>query len=109
MRHLLVVVKEQGVVALPHEQMLHLPLRLLGHRRLAINSGHSQGEDDALELQALVGCEVEDKVIKIGIGCPGHRCLSNQLLQRIFNHNQRGVGHRVCRLFLICVRSLSGA
>ena len=52
---------------------------------------------------------IEDKVIKIGIGCPGHRCLSNQLLQRIFNHNQRGVGHRVCRLFLICVRSLSGA
>ena len=97
MRHLGIVVKEQRVIALTHKQVLHLPLRLLRHLCLAVSLSHPQGEDDALKLQTLVGCEIENKVIEISIGRPGHRSLCDELLQRVLYHHLRRVCHRVCR------------
>ena len=80
--HLAAVVEYQRVVALVHEEMLHLPLAFFRHLfRLAVY--HPQRELDSLELQFPVGGEVEDEIIEQLVGSLWHGLFCDELFQCI--------------------------
>ena len=77
---LLVVVEHNRVIALMHEEVLHLPLLLvhmLGQLPVMVDG---QRELDAPHLQLAVGRKIEHKVVKKLVGGLGNRGLGYQSL-----------------------------
>ena len=105
--HLLLIVQNQRIVVLVHEEMLHAPMSLLDLLLQLAVAIHGQREDNALELQLTVGSEVKHEIVEQLISCLRHRRLRNQVFCRVL---PRCVRDSTVRLYGISLlRLLVGA
>ena len=65
--HLSLIVEDECIIALPHEEVLHLPLRLLKVAYCSI-AFHRQRESNTVDLQLPVGCEIKDEIVEEFMG-----------------------------------------
>ena len=91
--HLFLIIKNQRVIILAHEEMLHLPMfffYLLGQFLTVI---YRQREDNTTFLQLSVSCKIKHEIIKKLVSRLWHRSLLYQLFCRV---HRLGVGnHRI--------------
>ena len=78
--HLLLIVKDQGVIILSHKEMLHLPLALVDGFHQLVVAVNRQWEMDTLHLQLAIGGKIEDEIIKELVSGLRHRSLLYQFL-----------------------------
>mgnify|MGYP007011422156 CR=1 FL=1 len=91
--HLFLIIKNQRVIILAHEEMLHLPMfffYLLGQFLTVI---YRQREDNTTFLQLSVSCKIKHKIIKKLVSRLWHRSLLYQLFCRV--HRLSVGNHRV--------------
>lgn len=94
---LLLAVENQGVVVLPHEEMVHVPLILLNAACQLSVLKHLEREVDAVALQLAVGCKIEKEVIEKLVGSLWHWLLGNDavLRRQCVGRGRVGNGRRV--------------